>query len=298
MTRLALPYPTAKVEDLQTFKKAQLSQIDQLLTIVTLLLALSLLIALIGVVNTLLLSVYERTREIGLLRAVGETRSQLRRSVAEESVIITLLGTFLGLVIGMFFAWALIRALADQHLNVFSIPVGQLVTFVVAAAVVGVLAALYPALRASRLNVLEAIATGQADARVWPGHGHSGPMSSEEAAAGRPTPPTGGRGGGAPLARRPGVAGAVALGRRPLHGAGRLRPGRGHRREAVTRAQPRRGPDRHRPARRPDWDRGSSPSCGRPSRRCARWRWPIRTTTGPTPPSEPARSGATCGPSP
>jgi putative ABC transport system permease protein len=159
MTRLALPYPTAKVEDLQTFKKAQLSQIDQLLTIVTLLLALSLLIALIGVVNTLLLSVYERTREIGLLRAVGETRGQLRRSVSEESVIITLLGTFLGLVIGMGFAWALIRALADQHLNVFSIPVGQLVEFVVAAALVGVLAAFYPALRASRLNVLEAIAT-------------------------------------------------------------------------------------------------------------------------------------------
>jgi putative ABC transport system permease protein len=159
MTVLAKPYPTAKVEDLQTFKKAQLSQIDQLLTIVTLLLALSLLIALIGVVNTLLLSVYERTREIGLLRAVGETRRQLRRSVSEESVIITLLGTVLGLVIGMAFAWALIRALADQHLNVFSIPVGQLVEFVVAAVIVGVLAALYPAWRASRLDVLEAIAT-------------------------------------------------------------------------------------------------------------------------------------------
>ena len=159
MTALTAPYPTAKVEDLQTFKKAQLGQIDQLLTIVTLLLALSLLIALIGVVNTLLLSVYERTREIGLLRAVGETRRQLRRSVSEESVIITLLGTFLGLVIGMCFAWALIRALADQHLNVFSIPVGQLVEFVVAAVVVGVLAALYPAWRASRLDVLEAIAT-------------------------------------------------------------------------------------------------------------------------------------------
>ncbi len=159
MNELAKPYPTAKVEDLQTFKKAQLSQIDSLLTIVTLLLALSLLIALIGVVNTLLLSVYERTREIGLLRAVGETRRQLRRSVSEESVIITLLGTVLGLIIGMGFAWALVRALADQHLNVFSVPVGQLVEFVVLAAVVGVLAALYPAFRAARLDVLEAIAT-------------------------------------------------------------------------------------------------------------------------------------------
>ncbi len=159
MTALTAAYPTGKVEDLQTFKKAQLSQIDQLLTIVTLLLALSLLIALIGVVNTLLLSVYERTREIGLLRAVGETRRQLRRSVSEESVIITLLGTVLGLVIGLFFAWALIRALADQHLNVFSVPVGQLVEFVAAAIVVGVVAALYPAWRASRLDVLEAIAT-------------------------------------------------------------------------------------------------------------------------------------------
>ncbi|HVN52059.1 MAG TPA: ABC transporter permease, partial [Acidimicrobiales bacterium] len=99
------------------------------------------------------------TREIGLLRAVGETRGQLRRSVAQESVIITLLGTFLGLVIGVAFAWALVKALADQHLDSFSVPVGQLAVYVVVAIVIGVIAALYPAFRASRLNVLDAIAT-------------------------------------------------------------------------------------------------------------------------------------------
>ncbi len=155
---LTAAYPTAKVQDLEQYKQSQLGQIDQLLTIVTLLLALSLFIALIGIVNTLLLSVYERTREIGLLRAVGETRGQLRRCVSEESVIITLLGTFLGLVIGLAFAWALVKALADQHLDVFSIPVGQLIAYVVFAIVIGIVAALYPAFRASRLNVLEAIA--------------------------------------------------------------------------------------------------------------------------------------------
>jgi putative ABC transport system permease protein len=157
--RLAADYPTAKVQDLEQYKKAQLGQIDTLLTIVTLLLGLSLLIASIGIVNTLLLSVYERTREIGLLRAVGETRGQLRRSVSQESVIIALLGTFLGLVIGVAFAWALIRALAEQHLDVFSVPYGQLVVYVIFAIVIGVIAALYPAFRASRLDVLDAIAT-------------------------------------------------------------------------------------------------------------------------------------------
>jgi putative ABC transport system permease protein len=156
---LASAYPTAKVQDLQQFKHSQLAQIDQLLTVVTLLLLLSLFIALIGIVNTLLLSVYERTREIGLLRAVGETRGQLRRCVSQESVIITLLGTFLGLIIGIGFAAALVNALSEQHLNVFSIPVGQLIGYVLFAIVIGIVAALYPAFRASRLNVLDAIAT-------------------------------------------------------------------------------------------------------------------------------------------
>jgi putative ABC transport system permease protein len=156
---LARAYPTAKVLDLNQYKQSQFSQIDQLLTVVNVLLALSLVIASIGIVNTLLLSVYERTREIGLLRAVGETRRQLRRSVSEESIIITLLGTVLGLVIGLCFAWALVQALAAQHLDQFSVPVGQLVGFVVAAVIIGIVAALYPAYRASRLDVLKAIST-------------------------------------------------------------------------------------------------------------------------------------------
>ena len=156
---VAAAYPTAKVQDLTEFKRTQEQQVDQLLVVVTLLLVLSLLIAVIGIVNTLLLSVYERTREIGLLRAVGQTRRQLRTTISLESVIIAVLGTFLGLGIGLFFGWALVRALADEQLNVFAAPVGQLVAYVVIAMVLGVLAALYPAYRATRLNVLDAIAT-------------------------------------------------------------------------------------------------------------------------------------------
>jgi putative ABC transport system permease protein len=123
------------------------------------LLGLSLIIALIGIINTLLLSVYERVREIGLLRAVGETRRQLRSTVRWEAVIITVLGTLLGVVIGLVFGWALVRALADQGIKVFEIPWGQLALFVVIGGGFGVLAAVYPAFRASRLNILNAIAS-------------------------------------------------------------------------------------------------------------------------------------------
>ena len=107
---------------------------------------------------TLGLSVMERTRELGLLRAVGLTRGQLRRMVTLESVIVATLGAVLGVVLGLVFGVSLVTLLADRGIDILSIPWLELVVFVVAAAVVGVLAALGPARRAARMNVLESIA--------------------------------------------------------------------------------------------------------------------------------------------
>jgi putative ABC transport system permease protein len=116
-------------------------------------------IAILGIVNTLALSVIERTREIGLLRAVGLSRRQLRRMVRLESVIVAVLGAVLGVGMGLIFGVALQRAVADQGIDVLSIPWARLVIFVVLAAVVGVLAAVLPARRAAKLDVLRAIST-------------------------------------------------------------------------------------------------------------------------------------------
>jgi len=151
--------PGAKLQDLGEFKKAQTDQANQFLVIVYVLLALALVIAIVGVVNTLLLSVYERTRELGLLRAVGMSRRQVRSTIRLESVIISLMGTLIGLVIGLIFGWALVTALADQGITSFAIPWSQLVVIVIIAVIAGVGAALYPARRAARLDVLQAIAS-------------------------------------------------------------------------------------------------------------------------------------------
>jgi putative ABC transport system permease protein len=151
--------PGAKLQNLNEFKKAQTDQADQFLVIVYVLLALALVIAIVGVINTLLLSVYERTREIGLLRAVGMSRRQLRSSIRWESVIISLIGALTGLVIGVVFGWALVTALKDQGITSFSIPWTQLVIVVLLAALAGVGAALYPAWRAARLDVLHAVSS-------------------------------------------------------------------------------------------------------------------------------------------
>jgi putative ABC transport system permease protein len=117
-------------------------------------------IALIGIANTLVLSIVERTRELGLLRAVGMSRRQVRRMVRWESVLVALLGAVLGLSIGVGFGWVLCRALEDQGVNAFVVPHGELVTIAVLAGVAGVAAALLPARRAARLDVLAAIAHG------------------------------------------------------------------------------------------------------------------------------------------
>ncbi len=150
-------FPNAKLQDRTQFKEAQAAQINQLLNLIYALLFLAVLIALIGIANTLALSIYERTRELGLLRAVGMSRRQLRSSVRWESVIISLLGTFLGLVIGLFFGWAVVQALKDQGITEFAPPGLQLLLVVVLGGFAGVVAAIFPARRAAKLDVLQAV---------------------------------------------------------------------------------------------------------------------------------------------
>jgi putative ABC transport system permease protein len=151
-------YPTAKLQDQTEYKQAQAGQIDRVVNLVYVLLALAVLIALLGIANTLALSIFERTRELGLLRAVGMTRRQLRSMVRWESVIIALLGAFLGLAIGLFSGWAMVTAVADEGARL-QLPAGQLAAVAIIAALAGMAAAVLPARRASRLNVLAAIAT-------------------------------------------------------------------------------------------------------------------------------------------
>jgi putative ABC transport system permease protein len=117
------------------------------------------LIALIGIANTLALSIYERTREIGLLRAVGMSRRQIRSTVRWESVIIALFGTLLGIVIGLFFGWSVVTALHKQGITTFDPAIKQLVIIVLFAAVSGIVAAILPARRAAKLDVLRAVST-------------------------------------------------------------------------------------------------------------------------------------------
>jgi putative ABC transport system permease protein len=155
--RVLKAYPNAKLQDRTQFKEAQAAQINQLLNLIYALLALAVIIALIGIANTLALSIYERTRELGLLRAVGMSRRQLRSTVRWESVIIALLGTLLGLVIGLFFGWAVVEALKDQGITEFAPPGGQLVLVVIIGGFAGVLAAIGPARRAAKLDVLRAV---------------------------------------------------------------------------------------------------------------------------------------------
>ena len=116
------------------------------------------IIAFFGIVNTMALAVLERTREIGLLRAVGMTRPQLKSSVRWESVIVSLFGSLLGVVMGMLLGWAAVVAVPDSFISSVSIPWNLIVIFLLTGGVLGVVAAAFPARRASRLNVLAAIA--------------------------------------------------------------------------------------------------------------------------------------------
>ncbi|MFD5338618.1 ABC transporter permease [Streptomyces hawaiiensis] len=152
------PYPQVQVRDLADYKQLVHDQIAVLLYLVYALLGLAIIIAVLGVVNTLALSVVERTREIGLLRAIGLARRQLRRMIRLESVVIAVFGAVLGLVLGLVWGVCMQQVLALQGMTALAIPWVTIVLVVVGSAVVGVVAALLPALRASRMNVLAAIA--------------------------------------------------------------------------------------------------------------------------------------------
>ncbi|MBY8344850.1 ABC transporter permease [Streptomyces sp. KC 17012] len=152
-------YPQYKVRDQTDYKQALKDQIGQLLNMIYGLLALAIIVAILGVVNTLALSVVERTREIGLMRAIGLSRRQLRRMIRMESVVIALFGALLGLGLGMGWGATAQKLLALEGLKVLEIPWPTLITVFLGSALVGLVAALIPAFRAGRMNVLNAIAT-------------------------------------------------------------------------------------------------------------------------------------------
>jgi putative ABC transport system permease protein len=156
---LADDFPNIDVLTRQQFRDDQQQQVDQFLTVLIAILLLSEIIAILGIVNTLALSVYERTRELGLLRVVGMSRRQMRRMVRWESVVIAVLGGIVGLALGMLWGWAFARALEEQGITLFRIPWVEVLVFVAGSMLAGVLAAVFPAWRASRLDVLDAIAT-------------------------------------------------------------------------------------------------------------------------------------------
>jgi putative ABC transport system permease protein len=156
LKRAAASFPDAKVQTQSQFKHDQEKFMIDLLNILYVLLGLSVIISLFGIVNTLVLSVFERTRELGMLRAVGMTRSQVRRMIRHESIVTALIGGSLGIALGVFLGFLISKALEGEGV-VFAVPYARLGVFVLAAILVGTLAAVFPARRASRLNVLRAL---------------------------------------------------------------------------------------------------------------------------------------------
>jgi len=158
VTRALTPYQNLQVQTKAQFEQAQVSSVNQLLGLVYALLGLAVIIALIGIVNTLMLSVFERTREIGLLRAVGMRRRQVRAMVRSEAVILAIFGAIVGIVIGTILGLALVASLRQQGITETAVPVTSLLIFLLLAALLGLVAATWPARRAARLDVLAAIA--------------------------------------------------------------------------------------------------------------------------------------------
>jgi putative ABC transport system permease protein len=158
MEALLADSPEVSAADRSAFIAQQTAQFDTILTMIQILLALAILIAVLGIVNTLALSVLERTREIGLLRAIGLRRAQTMRMITVESMVISVFGALLGIAVGIGLGTAVVRALRDEGFTDLAFPWSQMVTYLVLAALVGVVAAVLPAIRAARVNVLNAIA--------------------------------------------------------------------------------------------------------------------------------------------
>ena len=159
ITDVAAAYPSADVLDKDAYLDVVSTEIDTMLGLFYALLLLAVVIALLGIANTLALSIHERTRELGLLRAVGMFRTQVRSTVRWESIIIAVFGTGLGLAVGTFFGWAVVRVTADEGIDTLTVPVGSLAVVTGIAALAGALAAVMPARRASRLDLLPALAS-------------------------------------------------------------------------------------------------------------------------------------------
>jgi putative ABC transport system permease protein len=151
-------FPNVDINSRSQFVDMQEGTVDQFVAGLVALLVLSEIIAVLGIINTLLLSVYERTRELGLLRVVGMSRTQVRRMVRGESIIIAVIGGVIGLGLGIFWGWAFTTALREQGLDQFDVPPLQVAGFLVFSVIAGMLAAALPAWRASRMDMLEAIA--------------------------------------------------------------------------------------------------------------------------------------------
>jgi len=149
-------FADAKVQTRDEFKSNFEAPINKLLNLLYALLALAVIVSLVGIINTLVLTVFERTREIGMLRAVGMTRRQVRMMIRYESIVTALMGAALGMVVGIFLAALVTHALSSSGI-VFAVPWIEIVYFVLAAILVGILAAVIPARRAARLNVLQAL---------------------------------------------------------------------------------------------------------------------------------------------
>ncbi len=157
LAELATLYPQAPFESQVQFRESIQGQIDSMLVAINAMLVLAIIIALIGIANTLALSVFERTREIGLLRAVGMSRRQTRRMIRWEAAQVALFGSILGIGLGLVFGWGVVTALPDSFVSTLAIPVSRISILVLVCGLSGLIAAALPARRASKLNVLDAI---------------------------------------------------------------------------------------------------------------------------------------------
>ena len=160
--KVADQYFAPDVQDRDEYISDVAGQIDAFLVVVYVLLALAIIIALMGIANTLSLSVYERIRELGLLRAVGQTRSQMRSMVRWESVIIAVFGTVGGVLVGLFLGWGILAVTANEQdiPAPYTVPFGQIIAVLIVGAIVGTLAGWRPARRAAKLDILDAIGHG------------------------------------------------------------------------------------------------------------------------------------------